>query len=213
MPLQAMTDAEIATATEAMDAEFLLQLQRCDVSPHIIAVLAAARFTTVMKFQMIGDDVADVGRAAKVLGLEQREGDDPATALQTMSSIASLKTAWASCRRYQQAEDQNKADTKVLGLIAPMKSSEYMNIRLAFEKAHSVLEEQAAGTEHLGRYRSSFRRRDLSGPEAGGTSKLERSGDSLTGKSGFRRFHDEPQHARRREVAPTGTSEIEPSHG
>ena len=141
MPLPAMTDAEIATATEAMDADLLLQLQRCDVSPHIIAVLAAARFTTVMKFQMIGDDVADVGRAAKVLELEQREGDDPATALQTMSSIASLKTAWASCRRYQQAEDQNKADTKVLGLIAPMKSSEYMNIRLAFEKAHSVLEE------------------------------------------------------------------------
>ena len=84
---------------------------------------------------MLGDDVTDVGKAAKAMGLD-KDND-----LETISDIASLKTAWAACRKYQQAEDQNKADTKVLGLIAPMKSSEYMNIRLAFEKAHAVLED------------------------------------------------------------------------
>lgn len=140
MPLQPMTEQEMATATEAMNADLLLQLQRCDVSPHTIAVLAAARFTSVMKFQMIGDDAADVGKAAKTMGLDIDEVEKHEK-LKVMSDISSLKTAWAACRKYQQAEDQNKADTKVLGLIAPMKSSEYMNLRLNFERAHTVLED------------------------------------------------------------------------
>ena len=120
MPLPAMTNEEIAKATETMNADLLLQLQRCDVSPHMIAVLAAARFTSVMKFQMIGDDVTDVGKAANAMGLDPEEVPKEKR-LETMGEIAALKTAWAACRKYQQAEDQNKADTKVLGLIAPMK--------------------------------------------------------------------------------------------
>ena len=73
MPLTAMTNEEIAKATETMNADLLLQLQRCDVSPHVIAVLAAAGFTSVMKFQMIADDVTEVSKAAKVMGLDPDE--------------------------------------------------------------------------------------------------------------------------------------------
>ena len=68
-------------------------------------------------------------------------GLDRADGLAALAEIAALKTAWAACRKHQQAEDQNRADTRVLGLIAHMKNSEYTNLRLAFERAHSVLED------------------------------------------------------------------------
>ena len=69
MPLPDMTEEQIAAATETMNADLLLQLQLCEVSQHLIAVLAKARFTTKMKFQMLGDEAADVGKAAKAMGL------------------------------------------------------------------------------------------------------------------------------------------------
>ena len=81
MPLEPTTEEQIAAATETMNSDLLLQLQRCDVSPHLIAVLAKARFTSIMKFQMLGGDVADVGNAAKERGLDK--GGD----LETMSIL------------------------------------------------------------------------------------------------------------------------------
>ena len=60
---------------------------------------------------MIGDDCAGVEKAAKTMGLDPEEG------LGALSVIAELKTTWAAYRKFQQAEDQNKADTKLLGLI------------------------------------------------------------------------------------------------
>lgn len=88
-----------------------------------------------MKFQMIGDDGPGVEIATTAMGLKREEG------LDAISDIAAIKTAWAACRKYQQAEDQNRADTKVLGLIAPMKATEFTNIRLAYERANTALED------------------------------------------------------------------------
>ena len=64
MPLQAMTDAEIAARTEKMNSDLVLQLQRSEVSPLAIVVFGKARFTSIMKFQMIGDDGPGVEEAA-----------------------------------------------------------------------------------------------------------------------------------------------------
>ena len=140
MPLKDMTEAEIAAGVDKMEPGLLLQLQRSGVTAHTIAILAESRFTSVQKFQMLADDATGVERVAKILGLELKEDDE--NKIDILSDITGLKTAWAACRRYQQTEDQQRAETKVLGLVTPMKKSEYTNMRLAFEKAHGVLEEK-----------------------------------------------------------------------
>ena len=116
MPLAAMTEVEIGEWVEKMSPDLQLQLQRSTVSAHVIALLAKYRFTTVTKFQMMGDDPAGVEKAAKVLGLDDDKSID------VLSDITGLKTAWAACRKFQQAEDQQRAGTKVLGLVTPMKN-------------------------------------------------------------------------------------------
>ena len=131
-----MTEAEIASWVEMMNPDLLLQLQRSGVTARTIAALAKNRFTTVAKYQMMGNDPDKVEKVAKVMGLDDEDNID------MISDITGLKTAWAACRQFQQAEDQQRAETKVLGLITPMKKSEYTNMRLAFEKAHSVQEEK-----------------------------------------------------------------------
>ena len=131
-----MTDIEISQYVEKMSPDLLLQLQRSDVSAHVIEVLAKSRFTTVTKYQMMGDDAAGVEKVAKALGLDDEKNID------VLSDITGLKTAWAACRKFQQAEDQQRADTKVLGLVNPIKKSEYTSMRLSFEKAHSLLEDK-----------------------------------------------------------------------
>ena len=61
--------------------------------------------------------------------------------MEEFSMICSLKAAWAAVRAYQQREDATRAETKVLGLINPMKPSEYTATRLAFERMHGKQEE------------------------------------------------------------------------
>ena len=46
--------------TDKMNSDLALQLNRCGVAPLTIASLGQARFTSIMKFQMIGDDGAGV---------------------------------------------------------------------------------------------------------------------------------------------------------
>ena len=90
MPLAAKTEAVISAWIEKMSPGPVLQLQRSTVSPHVIAVLAKSRFTTVTKFHMIADDPAGVEKVAKILGL-----DDEAS-IDVLSRITWLKTAWAA---------------------------------------------------------------------------------------------------------------------
>ena len=74
MPLKAMTPEKIALHTDKMNSDLVLQLNRCDVSPLAIATLGEARFTSIMKFQMLGDDGAGVEEAAKTMGLDKAKG-------------------------------------------------------------------------------------------------------------------------------------------
>ena len=169
-----MTEEEIAMHTDKVNSDLLLQLQRCDVSPLAIATLAQARFTTIMKFQMIGDDGPGVETATTAMGSKREEG------LDAISDIAAIKTAWAACRKYQQAEDHNRADTKVLGLIAPMKAAEFTNIRLAYERANAALEDhRLPGQSILDAMEASLGGRRVSGPTFNRTAEQERGGGSV----------------------------------
>ena len=136
MPLPVITAVEIEEWADKMKPALALQMSRSDVSRHTMAALAKNRVTTVMKYQMIADDPAGVEKVANALGLKAEDG------MEAISEITGLKTAWAATRKFQQAEDQQKAETKVMGLVTPLKSSEYTSMRVAFERAHSHIEEK-----------------------------------------------------------------------
>ena len=74
MPLKTMTPEQIATEAAKMDSDLASQLRRCQVSEHVIAILAEAIFTSLKIFQFFGNDSADVEAKMSFLGMKSADG-------------------------------------------------------------------------------------------------------------------------------------------
>jgi hypothetical protein len=94
------------------------------------------------------------------MGLKRSDG------LAARSEIAALQTAWNTLRTYQQAEDKHKADTKVLGLVAPMKRNEYSSLKHTFEQVHNISEDsRLPGQSILDRMEAELEDGELAAPK------------------------------------------------
>ena len=69
-----MTPEEIAVEAAKMDSDLASQLRRCQVSEHVIAVLAEANFITFKQVQSFGNDVADAEKKMELLGRKSTDG-------------------------------------------------------------------------------------------------------------------------------------------
>ena len=92
---------------------------------------------------MFGDSEVGVGEAAELLGLNKADGFD------AFSEIASLQAAWSTLKCFQQGDDKQRAETKLLGPVTPMKSSEYRSTRDSFECAQGELADHLAPAQSI----------------------------------------------------------------
>jgi hypothetical protein len=84
---------------------------------------------------MFGTSAEGVESNCAMIGLSKEGG------LDEWSEIASIQAAWQAMRTFQQAEDRQKAESKLLGFITPMKSSEYANAKKAYERSEGKTED------------------------------------------------------------------------
>ena len=119
-----------------MDPDLVLQLRRADVSDATIAAMGKARFRSVKNFALFGKDEEAVEAGLAILGLKRADG------IESFSEIVSVQTAWLAIRTYHQQDEAKRVETKLQGLVAPMKTSEYASARLAYERAHGGMEDQ-----------------------------------------------------------------------
>ena len=134
MPLKEMSPEAIVREAAKMDSDLASQLRRCQVSEHVIALLAEANFTTLF-FQFFGNDAADVEKKMELLGIKSSEG------LRDHREISAMKAAWQAVSIFQVADDKQRSESKLLGMVAPMKTSEYTSARIAYERAHGKMHE------------------------------------------------------------------------
>ena len=110
----------------------LLGPNRC--RPHglrtLTAITAEAGFDTIGKFQFFGNDAADVESNLGMVGLTKADG------LKAHCEIAAVKAAWRAISTFQVSEDKQRAESKLLGIVAPMKLSEFASARLSYERAN-----------------------------------------------------------------------------
>lgn len=130
MPVAVLSAAESTAAMAKMHPDLALELRRHDTSEMVITQLAQANFCSVRKFQMFGHSEESVEDNCKLLGLDRSKG------LGDLSEIVSLKAAWVALKTFQHADDKQRAETKLMGLVTPMRLSEYNAARLSYERAH-----------------------------------------------------------------------------
>ena len=95
--------------------------------------MAEASFTSLKIFQFFGNEPADVEAKMGLLGLKSADG------LSEHREISAMKAAWKAVSIFQEADDKQRSESKLLGLVAPMKTSEYTSARIAYERAHSKM--------------------------------------------------------------------------
>ena len=128
MPLQVMTNPEIEAAIELMDPVLRHQMLTEGVSKHCAAVLAEAGFTSSRTFRCFASSMDHLALRVKVMGLE------PEKDLVSMAQTAKLQVVWANCHAYEVAEEQDRAEKKVLGIPRASKPRDYTVIRQQYEK-------------------------------------------------------------------------------
>lgn len=133
MPIAEIAAQDALNLAALMSPDLAAELRRQQVSEPLLATLSKAGFRTVRKFQMIVHSEQNLEEVAGMFGLDRKVMED-------FSDICSLKAAWASVRVYQQKEDAVRAETKLLGMINPMKPSDYTATRMAYERLHGKQE-------------------------------------------------------------------------
>ena len=143
MPLNAMSPELIAMNAAKIDTDLASQLRRCQVSEHAIALLAEANFTSLKVFQFFGNDPADVEVKMGLLGIKTADG------LGEHREISAMKAAWKAVSIFQEADDKQRSESKLSGIVAPMKTSEYTSARIAYERAHGKCTKAASPHNQL----------------------------------------------------------------
>lgn len=110
MHLQAMTGPEIEAAIQLMDPVLRHQMLTEGVSKHCAAVLAEAGFTSSRTFRCFASSMDHLALRVKVMDL------DPERDLASMAQTAKLQVVWANYNAYEVAEEQDRAEKKVLGI-------------------------------------------------------------------------------------------------
>ena len=130
-----MPPEQIAVEAANLDSDSASQLRHCQVSEHAIALLAEANFISLKVVQFFRNGPADVEVKMGLLGVKSADG------LSEHREISAMKAAWKAASIFQEADDEQRSESKLLGLVAPMKTSEYTSARIAYERARGKMHE------------------------------------------------------------------------
>ena len=92
-------------------------------------------FKNVKKFSTYADSRSDVRAALKA------DHSLEATNQDTRAAVASVVSAWESCREFSAKESELKAEARVLGVSRPITQTEHQATRISYEKTFGSLDE------------------------------------------------------------------------
>ena len=128
MPLPVMTTEAIAEGAMKMDADLRIQFDQIGVSRHFMAVIAEAGFTSTRMFASFSQNTEGVKASVLLAGL------DVDTNLAALAQLGKIQTIWNTAKSVTVAEDNDKAERKVLGISRQLKPTDYTVLKLQFEK-------------------------------------------------------------------------------
>ena len=115
-----MSTGDIATNAALLDADLKLAMDQGGVSQHCQALFGEAGFTSTKLFRSFGTSADGVTKSAALMGLK----------------VAKLQAVWSTACAIQSAEDVDKAEKKVLGITRQLRSTDYNNLKVQYQKKH-----------------------------------------------------------------------------
>ena len=128
MPLAVMNAETIAEWAMKMDADLRIQFDQIGVSRHFMAVIAEAGFTSTRMFASFSQTTEGVKASVLLAGLEVD------TNLAALAQLGKIQTIWNTAKSVTTAEDNDKAEKKVLGISRQLKPTDYTVLKQQFEK-------------------------------------------------------------------------------
>jgi len=127
MPLAVMNAETIEEWAMKMDADLRIQFDQIGVSRHFMAVIAEAGFTSTRMFASFSQTTEGVKASVLMAGLEVKN-------LAELAQLGKIQTIWNTAKSVTSAEDNDKAEKKVLGISRQLKPTDYTVLKQQFEK-------------------------------------------------------------------------------
>ena len=127
MPLAVMNAETIEEWAMKMDADLRIQFDQIGVSRHFMAVIAEAGFTSTRMFASFSQTTEGVKASVLMAGLEVKN-------LAELAQLGKIQTIWNTAKSVTTAEDNDKAEKKVLGISRQLKPTDYTVLKQQFEK-------------------------------------------------------------------------------
>jgi hypothetical protein len=137
MPLPVMTPEAITEWSSKMDADLRIPFDQIGVSRHFMAVIAEAGFTSTRMFASFAQSTDGVKDSVVLAGL------DVDTNLAALGQLGKIQTIWNTAKSVTVAEDNDKAEKKVLGISRQLKPTDYMVLKQQFEKKAGKQKDEA----------------------------------------------------------------------
>ena len=110
-----------------MDADLRIQFDQIGVSRHFMAVIAEAGFTSTRMFASFSQTTEGVKASVLMAGLEVKN-------LAELAQLGKIQTIWNTAKSVTTAEDNDKAEKKVLSISRQLKPTDYTVLKQQFEK-------------------------------------------------------------------------------
>ena len=127
-------DAAFDFFEKNLTTELLHIFNECGV-PVGLQYKLGQHFKNVKKFSTYADTRSDVRAALKA------DHSLEATNQDTRAAVASVVSAWESCREFSAKESELKAEARVLGVSRPITQTEHQAMRISYEKTFGSLDE------------------------------------------------------------------------
>ncbi|CAE7378144.1 unnamed protein product, partial [Symbiodinium pilosum] len=134
LPAGVTQDAALDFFEKNLTTELLHIFNECGV-PVGLQYKLGQHFKNVKKFSTYADARSDVRAALKADHALEATNQD------TRAAVASVVSAWESCREFSAKESELKAEARVLGVSRPIKQTEHQAMRISYEKTFGSLDE------------------------------------------------------------------------
>lgn len=132
LPAGVSKNEAIAYVDKSVSSDLVHIFNECAVSIGLQYSLGQ-HFATVKSFSSYADSRGEVRQALRSdLGLE-------ITDQQVRAAVASVVSAWESCREFSSKQSELKAEARVMGVVRPVTQTEKQAMRSAYEQTYGLL--------------------------------------------------------------------------